>query len=147
VGALKSGSPSALAWTIVAVVGYLGFFYVSAAAPSHWREVRSEADLEEKHMFRVRGNLRLGAGDTLCVLVLVSAIAGQLLWVVVAVAAVAPLAIALKLRRVLTQRPWEERPGVTGEAPSEAASPSDPAAQPTTRVGPLVATPADQISR
>lgn len=110
VGALQA-EPTALAWTIAAVVGYLGFFYVSAAAPSHWREVRSEADLDEKHMFRVRGNLRLGAGDTLALFVLVAAVVGHTLWVDVAVAIVSPIAIALKLRRLLTQRPWEEQAG------------------------------------
>lgn len=111
VGALRTGSPGALAWTIGAVVGYLGFFYLSAAAPSHWREVRSEADLDEKHMFRVRGNLRLGAGDTLALFVLVAAVVGETLWVDVAVAIVSPFAIAMKLRRLLTQRPWEEQAG------------------------------------
>ncbi len=111
VGALRSGSPSALAWTIAAVVGYLGFFYVSAAAPSHWREVRSEADLDEKHMFRVRGNLRLGAGDTLALFVLLSAVAAHTLWVDIAVTVVSPFAISVKLRRLLAQRPWEDQIG------------------------------------
>jgi phosphatidylglycerophosphate synthase len=107
VGALRTGSPAALAWTVGAIVGYLGFFYVSAAAPSHWREVRSASDLDEKHSFRVSGALRLGAGDTLAVLVLVAALAGRPLWVDIAVAAASPAAIALKVRKLLTLRPWD----------------------------------------
>jgi len=117
VGALQSGDSGALAWTIAAVVGYLGFFYVSAAAPSHWREVRSEADLDEKHMFRVRGNLRLGAGDTLALLVLLSALLSHTQWVVIAVTIVSPFAIAVKLRRLLAQRPWEDETGAEPTTP------------------------------
>jgi phosphatidylglycerophosphate synthase len=111
VGALNSGSPSALAWTIGAVVGYLGFFYVSAAAPSHWREVRQPSDLDEKHMFRLSAKIRLGAGDTLAVLVLVAAIMNKPLWIVVAVAITGPVAIALKLRSMLLLRPWARGDG------------------------------------
>jgi phosphatidylglycerophosphate synthase len=108
VGAMRSGHPDdALAWTLAAVTGYLFFFYVSGAAPSHWREVRSEADLDEKHMFRVGGGIRLGAGDTLAVAVLAVALAGEPLWLVIAVAVLAPFAIAFKVRRMFKLRPWE----------------------------------------
>jgi phosphatidylglycerophosphate synthase len=107
VGALRGGDGHALAWTIGAVVGYLGFFYVSGAAPSHWREVRSQTDLEEKHMFRVSARIRLGAGDSLAVLVLAAALAGNPLIVDIVVAAVGPLAIALKIHKLLALRPWD----------------------------------------
>jgi glycosyltransferase involved in cell wall biosynthesis/phosphatidylglycerophosphate synthase/uncharacterized membrane protein YbhN (UPF0104 family) len=107
VGAYRHGSPSALAWTIAAVAGFLAFFYVSGAAPSHWREVRSHADLKDKHGFRVTDQIRLGAGDTLAVAVMIATLIGQTLWLVIAVAVVGPVAIGLKLRRILTDRPWE----------------------------------------
>ncbi len=109
VGALRSGYPSipALAWTMAALVGYLGFFYVSSAAPAHWREMRSDRDLDAKHMFRVGGVLRLGAGDTLAVAVMAAAAVGRPLWLVMAIAALSPIAIALKVRRLFVLRPWE----------------------------------------
>jgi phosphatidylglycerophosphate synthase len=108
VGAWRGGSGSALLWTLAAAVGYLAFFYVSAAFPSHWREARSRREVDEKHAFRVSGGLRLGAGDTIAVLVLVSAVAGRPLWFVAAVAIAAPVAIAVKARRLFRARPWEE---------------------------------------
>ena len=104
---MPGASTATLAWTIGAVVGYLGFFYVSGAAPSHWREVRSATDLEEKHMFRVSARIRLGAGDSLAVLVLAAALAGRPLIVDIVIAAVGPLAIALKMRKLLALRPWD----------------------------------------
>ena len=106
-GASSTATTHALVWTIGAVVGYLGFFYVSGAAPSHWREVRTQTDLEEKHMFRVSARIRLGAGDSLAVLVLAAALAGHPLIVDIVVAAVGPLAIALKIRKLLALRPWD----------------------------------------
>jgi phosphatidylglycerophosphate synthase len=114
VGAFRHGEPGALAWTLGAAVGYLGFFYVTAAFPSHWREIRSEKDLDEKHMFRLGRTLRLGAGDTLAVGLLVSAAVGRPLWLVAAVAVLAPLAIILKTRSLFLLRPWE--PEETGRA-------------------------------
>jgi phosphatidylglycerophosphate synthase len=113
---LHPSAPGALQWTIAAVVGYLGFFYVSAAAPSHWREIRQPRDLDEKHMFRLNAKLRLGAGDTLAVLVLIAAVCYQPLWIVVAVALTGPFAIALKLRSLLVLQPWarEDGPGSEG---------------------------------
>jgi phosphatidylglycerophosphate synthase len=107
VGAFRMGHPDALQWTIGAVAGYLGFFYVSAATPSHWREARSESDIDEKHMFHVSTRLRLGAGDTLAVITMIGAAMNRPLWPVIAVAAVSPVAIALKVRRLFLQRPWE----------------------------------------
>jgi phosphatidylglycerophosphate synthase len=86
VGAYRHGSPTALMWTLGAVIGYLLFFYVSAAFPAHWREIRSEADLDEKHMFRVGGRLRLGAGDTLAVATFAGAVGDVPLWPVIAIA-------------------------------------------------------------
>ncbi|MDQ3778502.1 MAG: CDP-alcohol phosphatidyltransferase family protein [Actinomycetota bacterium] len=111
IGASRAGDAHALEWTLAAIVGYLAFFYVSAAAPSHWREIASERDLDEKHSFRVGTRLRLGAGDTLAVTVLFAAVIGRPAWFVVALALAAPIAIAFKVRRLFVLRPWErERP-------------------------------------
>src|SRR2546425_2941753 len=44
IGAFRMGHPDAVWWTIGAAVGYLTFFYVSAASPSHWREARGQED-------------------------------------------------------------------------------------------------------
>ena len=93
-------------WTLAAVAGYLGFFYVSASAPSHWREVRTQADLEVKHSFRVSRHLRLGAGDTLAASTLLVALAGRPLWLVVVIALLAPAVIAIKVRRLFGLAPW-----------------------------------------
>ena len=93
-------------WTIAAVAGYLGFFYVSAAAPSHWREVRTPGDLEVKHSFRVTEGIRLGAGDTLAAATMLAALAGRPLWLVAIIAVVAPAAIAMKVRRLYALAPW-----------------------------------------
>lgn len=93
-------------WTIAAVAGYLGFFYVSASAPSHWREVRTPADLDVKHSFRVSEHVRLGAGDTLAASTLLVALAGRPLWLVVVIAVLAPVAIAIKVRRLFALAPW-----------------------------------------
>lgn len=106
-GANMEGSHSALAWTLAAVAGYLGFFYISAAAPSHWREVRRPEDLEEKHAFVIGAGLRLGAGDTLAVAVLLAAVAERPLWLVVAIALTAPVVSAIKVKRLFDLRPWE----------------------------------------
>jgi glycosyltransferase involved in cell wall biosynthesis len=86
------------------------FFYVSGAFPSHWREVRSPEDLDDKHMFLVTNTIRLGAGDTLVVLLLICALAGELGWFVRVIAVMAPLAVALKIRRLVQRRPWEREP-------------------------------------
>jgi phosphatidylglycerophosphate synthase len=107
VGAYRHGSPLAVWWTLGAVIGYLLFFYVSAAFPAHWREIRSEADLDEKHMFRVGRRIRLGAGDTLAVATLAGAIAARPLWPVIAIACVAPIAVAAKVRRLFVFKPWD----------------------------------------
>jgi phosphatidylglycerophosphate synthase len=107
VGAYRMGHPSAAWWTLGAVAGYMWFFYVSAASPSHWREARNTADIDEKHMFRVSSRLRLGAGDTLAVMTMLGAALNRPLWTVIAVAAVSPLAIAMKVRRLFLSRPWE----------------------------------------
>jgi len=107
VGAARAGHAQALAWTVAAVAGYLAFFYVSAAAPSHWREIARDSDLDEKHAFRIRHDIRLGAGDTLAMALLVTALADRPLWLVAAIAVLAPLAIAFKVRRLFAQRPWE----------------------------------------
>jgi phosphatidylglycerophosphate synthase len=107
VGAFRMGHPSAPWWTLGAVAGYYAFFYVSGATPSHWREARSSSDIGEKHMFRVSGRLRLGAGDTLAVLTMVGAAIDRPLWTVIAVAAVSPFAVAMKVRRLFLSRPWE----------------------------------------
>ena len=107
-GAFRADEAHALVWTIFAVAGYLAFFYVSAAAPSHWREIRSEDELEQKHAFRVAGGVRLGAGDTLAVLVLACAILGRMELLVQAIALTAPLAVAVKVRRLFALRPWAQ---------------------------------------
>jgi phosphatidylglycerophosphate synthase len=106
-GAQRAGAPAALEWTIAAIAGYLGFFYVSAAAPSHWREIRRPGDLAEKHAFRISKGIRLGAGDTLAMAVLVAAATNRPLWLVAAIALAAPVAIAAKVRRLFALRPWE----------------------------------------
>lgn len=106
-GAARMGVAGAEVWTAAALTGYLAFFYVSAATPSHWREMRDERDLDEKHMFRVTPRLRLGAGDTLAVAVLAGAVAGRPWWPVMAVALGAPVAIVMKVRRLFEARPWE----------------------------------------
>jgi phosphatidylglycerophosphate synthase len=105
-GAYRAGSHVAAWWTITAVVGYLGFFYVSAAAPSHWREIRSSRDLDEKHMFRINSRIRLGAGDSFAVGIFTVAAVGHPLWLVVAIALASPLAISFKLRKLFAAQPW-----------------------------------------
>jgi phosphatidylglycerophosphate synthase len=107
IGAMRGGDAHALMWTLAAVAGYLAFFYVSGSAPSHWREVRSQRDLDEKHSFRIARGVRLGAGDTLAVLVVGTAAAGHPLWLVIAIAVAAPVALAVKVRRLFALRPWE----------------------------------------
>jgi phosphatidylglycerophosphate synthase len=107
IGAARSGVDGALVWTLAAVIGYLLFFYVSAATPSHWREIRAASDLDEKHAFRLTSGVRLGAGDTLAMGVLIAAAIDQPLWLVAAIAVLAPFAIAAKVRRLFAQRPWE----------------------------------------
>jgi CDP-L-myo-inositol myo-inositolphosphotransferase len=107
VGAANGGEDAAPWWTMAALAGYLLFFYVSAAAPSHWRELRAPGDLDEKHAFRVTSGIRLGAGDTLAMAVLVVGIAGRPLWLVAAIALLAPLAIVTKVRHLFARRPWE----------------------------------------
>lgn len=107
VGAFQMGHPSAPWWTLGAVAGYFAFFYVSGATPSHWREARTTSDIGEKHMFRVSGRLRLGAGDTLAVLTMLGAAIDRPLWTVIAVAAASPFAVAMKVRRLFLSRPWE----------------------------------------
>ena len=102
-------------WTLAAVAGYLFFFYVSGAFPSHWREIRSEDDLDDKHMFRVAPSLRLGAGDTLVVSLVVAALVDRLEWWIGLVALAAPVAIALKVRRLLVRKPWDREQGATSE--------------------------------
>jgi phosphatidylglycerophosphate synthase len=117
VGAARTGDAHALVWTVAAVAGYLAFFYVSGAAPAHWREARSDRDVDEKHSFRVAGGVRLGAGDTLAMLVLVTAALGRPVWLVTAIAVAAPLAVAFKVRRLFVLRPWED---VTARAHDDA---------------------------
>jgi CDP-L-myo-inositol myo-inositolphosphotransferase len=107
IGAAQDGGDAALAWTLAAVIGYLLFFYVSAATPSHWREIRRTGDVDEKHAFRVTPGVRLGAGDTLAMGVLIAAAIDRPLWLVAAIAILAPFAIAVKVRRLFAQRPWE----------------------------------------
>src|SRR5207244_1324616 len=107
----RAGHPSALFWLIGAMAVYLGFFYVSGAAPAHWREMKSQADIAQKHAFAVTDRVRLGAGDTLAVAVMAVAILGRPLWLLVAIAAVGPFAIAVKVRRMILERPWEEEGG------------------------------------
>ena len=107
IGAARDGIDVALAWTLAAVIGYLLFFYVSAATPSHWREIRAAADLDEKHAVRLTSGVRLGAGDTLAMGVLIAAAIDRPLWLVAAIAVLAPFAIAAKVRRLFAQRPWE----------------------------------------
>ena len=117
IGAARDGGDTtALAWTLAAVIGYLLFFYVSAATPSHWREIRRSGDVDEKHAFRVTPGVRLGAGDTLAMGVLIFAAIDRPLWLVGAIAVLAPFAIAVKVRRLFAARPWEredleEEPG------------------------------------
>lgn len=107
VGADRAGFAHGAWWTVAAIAGFQYFFYISGIAPSHWREVRDESDVDEKHVFRVSRGTRLGAGDTLAVIVMVAALAGHLEAVVVLVAVGAPIAIAVKLRSLARRRPWE----------------------------------------
>ena len=51
VGAFRMGHPSAPWWTLAAVAGYLWFFYVSAATPSHWRESAPSPWMRTKGVF------------------------------------------------------------------------------------------------
>jgi phosphatidylglycerophosphate synthase len=108
IGAYRTDAPSALFWTIGAVAVFLGFSYVSGAFPSHWREHRSEAEIEQKHMLRVTQRIRLGAGDTLAVTTFAAAVGSVPLWPVVAIAVLGPVAITMKLRRLFAMRPWED---------------------------------------
>lgn len=98
---------SAPAWSLGAVCAYLGFFYVSAAAPSHWREARDEHDVAEKHAFRISRSLRLGAGDTLAVSLCLAAVAGKPLWLLIAVTLAASAATVVKTRSLFRSKPWE----------------------------------------
>ncbi|MBI4730264.1 MAG: CDP-alcohol phosphatidyltransferase family protein [Acidobacteria bacterium] len=107
VGLHRTGFPGALSWTLAAATGYLAFFYVSGAFPAHWREVRSPGDLAGKHMFLVAPGIRLGAGDTLAVLVAAAAVAGRIEWFLQTSAVAAPVALALKIARLFRLRPWE----------------------------------------
>jgi phosphatidylglycerophosphate synthase len=107
VGAVRAGFDPGLYWTLGAVCGFLYFFYLSGMSPSHWREARNDSDVDEKHVFRVTGDIRLGAGDTLAVAVMVTALAGHLEALVIAVAVGSPVAIAVKLRSLVRRRPWE----------------------------------------
>lgn len=113
IGAYRGGSSAMLGVTLAAITGYLAFFYVSGAFPAHWREVRDERDLAEKHLFRVSKSIRLGAGDTMAVTVCITALAGRPEIFVVLLAVAAPLALALKVRSLFRARPWErdERTG------------------------------------
>ena len=106
--AFRTDAPTGLMWTIAAVAMYLGFFYVSGAFPSHWREHRSEAEIDQKHMLRVSGRIRLGAGDTLAVATFLAAVTSAPLWPIVGIAVLGPLAIAMKARRLFLMRPWED---------------------------------------
>lgn len=99
--------PGASAWSIAALTSYLGFFYVSAASPSHWREATGPRDVNEKHAFRVTKSLRLGAGDTLVVALAVAAAVNRPLWLLIAAAVTGPAVIAFKVRRLLSGKPWE----------------------------------------
>lgn len=107
VGATRAGFGPGLEWTLGAVCGFLYFFYVSGMAPSHWREAVTSNDVAEKHVFRVTGRTRLGAGDTLAVAVMLAALAGHLEALVVGVAAGSPFAVVIKLRSLARSRPWE----------------------------------------
>jgi phosphatidylglycerophosphate synthase len=116
VGAARAGHAGGVSWATwvaCAVGGYLLFFYLSSTAPSHWREIRRESDLDEKHAFRVGRSLRLGAGDTFAMLLFVAALAGRPGWVIYAVAGAAPLALVLKLRSLLRTRPWDRLEGAS----------------------------------
>lgn len=106
VGLHRAAEPSALAWTLAAAVGYLAFFYVSGAFPSHWREARDPSELDEKHLFRLSPRLRLGAGDTLAVLLAAAAAADRVPWFLWAVGVAAPIALGLKLWSLARRRPW-----------------------------------------
>jgi hypothetical protein len=105
---MRAGFGSGLYWTLGALCGFLYFFYISGIARSHWRETRTESDIDEKHMFRVTRATRLGAGDTLAVIVMLAAVAGHLEAVVIAIAVGSPVAVALKLRGIARRRPWDE---------------------------------------
>lgn len=98
---------SATVWSLAAVCAYLGFFYVSAAAPAHWREARDARDVDEKHAFRISPSLRLGAGDTLAVALCVTALLGEPLWLLIVVALAASAATAFKTRALFRSKPWE----------------------------------------
>ena len=108
IGAARAGFAGAAWWTVAALAGFLYFFYISGMARSHWREARNDGDVDEKHVFRVSSSIRLGAGDTLAVAVMLAAVAGELEAVVIAVAVGAPVAIAIKLRSLVRRRPWED---------------------------------------
>lgn len=101
--------PGAQAWSMAALAAYLGFFYVSAASPSHWREAEGSRDVDEKHAFRVTRSLRLGAGDTLVVALAAVALVERPLWLLMTASVVGPAAIAFKTRRLLAGKPWERR--------------------------------------
>lgn len=107
IGVARQGDDAASWWTLAAVTGYLAFFYVSAGFPAHWREIRDQRDLDDKHMLRLGSHLRLGAGDTLAVALLVAVLVGHPEWFLWGVAAAAPAAVLLKLVRLFRRRPWE----------------------------------------
>lgn len=100
-------SGTAMAWSLAAVSAYLGFFYVSAAAPAHWREARDARDVDEKHAFRISPSLRLGAGDTLAVALCATAVLGKPLWLLMLVAVAASAATAFKTRALFRAKPWD----------------------------------------
>lgn len=107
IGVHRGGYDLALEWTIAAVVGYLLFFYISGAFPSHWREIGDENDLDDKHMFRVTSRVRLGAGDTLVTTLVVASLLDNVLWWVIAIAVASPLAVVLKTKRLIERKPWD----------------------------------------
>jgi phosphatidylglycerophosphate synthase len=107
VGVYTGHNPAMLGLTLAAVAGYLAFFYVSGAFPAHWREVRDDRDLSEKHLFRVTPSVRLGAGDTMAVTVCLTALLGRPEIFVGLIAVAAPLALVLKVRSLFRARPWE----------------------------------------
>ena len=117
IGAWRIGEPQAAGWLLGAAVGYLFFFYVASASPAHWREVRSPSDLDDKHMVRVTGDLRLGAGDTIAAGLLASAAIGHVFWLVQAIALLSPLAVLLKVIRLFRRRPWERQKSGQARSP------------------------------
>ena len=107
VGAAQDGSDAALAWTLAAAIGYLLFslcecgYAIPLAGDAAEGDLRREARVSDLAGGAPGGGRHARDGRADCGGV------GRPLWLVGAIAVLAPFAIAAKVRRLFAQRPWE----------------------------------------